>query len=146
MLAGLRFTHDQKWLKIIVRQNKRSYTYKKVVGRGVFRDVYSGVLPRFGRCINSSCGAADTKSTESRDGVLKMDFKDTVSVNLTGHCLSDQQSKDPTSINRYRSFASEVYTIPNAITISRCLAAPYLGWLIHTVKELQLTFPLPHKK
>ena len=38
-----------------------------------------------------------------------------------------------------RSFASEVYTIPNAITFLRIVASPYLGWLVYQgEKELLL--------
>ena len=33
-----------------------------------------------------------------------------------------------------RSFASEVYTIPNLITVSRIIASPYLAWLIYQVR------------
>ena len=45
---------------------------------------------------------------------------------------SDRKSSQIGMI-KYRTFYSEIMTVPNLITLSRIMISPYLGWLIYTV-------------
>lgn len=64
-----------------------------------------------------------SKPPDSKQGVTGSDH------NQSNNCGDTPPQKFPSN----RTFTSEVYTIPNLITISRILVSPYLGWLIYTV-------------
>lgn len=52
---------------------------------------------------------------------------------------SQDQPRLPPKFPSNRTFATEMYTVPNLITISRIIASPYLGWCIYTdQKEIVL--------